>query len=114
MLSQLVLQMKQSMKYALEDIRMKKYLPNDHDEFQAHVDVGDNRNCTRFLVFFVYLTDNEKGGTTFPKLKHSVECKKGSMLMFPPMWTHVHAGEKPKDKAKYMVGSYLHYVGSEV
>ena len=102
------------MKYALEDIRMKKYLPNDHDEFQAHVDVGDNRNCTRFLVFFVYLTDNEKGGTTFPKLKHSVECKKGSMLMFPPMWTHVHVQGKPKDKAKYMVGSYLHYVGSEV
>ncbi len=102
------------MKYALEDIRMKKYNANDHDEFQAHVDVGDNRNCTRFLVFFVYLDDNEKGGTTFPKLKHSVECKKGSMLMFPPMWTHVHAGEKPKDKAKYMVGSYLHYVGADL
>ena len=49
----------------LEDIRMKKYNPNDHDEFQAHVDVGDNRNCTRFLVFFVYLDDNEKGGITF-------------------------------------------------
>tara|TARA_Y100001937_G_C7043286_1_gene295639 strand:+ start:203 stop:760 length:558 start_codon:yes stop_codon:yes gene_type:complete len=102
------------MKYALEDIRMKKYNANDHDEFQAHVDVGDNRNCTRFLVFFVYLDDNEKGGTTFPKLKHSVECKKGSMLMFPPMWTHLHAGEKPKDKAKYMVGSYLHYVGANL
>ena len=102
------------MNYALEDIRMKKYTANDHDEFQAHVDVGDNRNCTRFLVFFVYLDDNEKGGTTFPKLKHSVECKKGSMLMFPPMWTHVHAGEKPKDKAKYMVGSYLHYVGANL
>ena len=102
------------MKYALEDFRLKKYNANDHDEFQAHVDVGDNRNCTRFLVFFVYLDDNEKGGTTFPKLKHSVECKKGSMLMFPPMWTHVHAGEKPKDKPKYILGSYLHYVGADL
>ena len=102
------------MKYALEDIRMKKYNPNDHDEFQAHVDVGDNRNCTRFLVFFVYLDDNEKGGTTFPKLNFKAKCKKGDMLMFPPMWTHVHAGEKPIDNPKYMVGSYLHYVGAEV
>ena len=99
---------------AKEKLRMKKYNPNDHDEFQAHVDVGDNRNCTRFLVFFVYLSDNEKGGTTFPKLNFKAKCKKGDMLMFPPMWTHVHAGEKPIDNPKYIVGSYLHYVGAEV
>ena len=42
------------------------------------------------------------------------KCKKGDMLMFPPMWTHLHAGEKPIDKPKYMVGSYLHYVGAEL
>ena len=102
------------MKYALEDIRMKKYLPNNHDEFQPHVDVGDNRNCTRFIVFFIYLNDNEGGQTVFPKLKHEVKCKKGTMLMFPPMWTHLHAGLKPIDKPKYIVGSYLHYVGSDI
>ena len=98
------------MKYALEDIRLKKYNANDHDEFGPHVDVGDNRNCTRFLVFFVYLDDNEKGGTTFPKLNFQAKCKKGDMLMFPPMWTHLHAGEKPIDKPKYILGSYLLYV----
>ena len=99
------------MKYALEDLRLKKYLPNDHDEFGPHVDVGDNKNCTRFMVFFVYLDDNEEGGTVFPKLNFHAKCKKGDMLMFPPMWTHLHAGLKPKDKPKYMIGSYLHYVG---
>ncbi len=102
------------MKYALEDIRLKKYMPNDHDEFQPHVDVGDNKNCTRFLVFFVYLNDNEGGQTIFPKLKFEAKCKKGDMLIFPPMWTHVHAGLKPIDKPKYMVGSYLHYVSQEL
>ena len=50
----------------------------------------------------------------FPKLKHEVKCKKGTMLMFPPMWTHLHAGLKPIDKPKYIVGSYLHYVGSDI
>ena len=30
--------------------------------------------------------------------------------MFPPLWPWVHAGMKPINKPKYMVGSYLHYI----
>jgi len=30
--------------------------------------------------------------------------------MFPPMWPWLHAGQKPINKPKYIVGSYLHYV----
>jgi len=30
--------------------------------------------------------------------------------MFPPLWPWLHAGLKPIDKPKYMLGSYLHYV----
>ena len=102
------------MKYALEDIRLKKYYSNDLDEFPLHVDVGDNRNCTRFLVFFVYLDDNAGGQTTFPKLGIESKCKKGNMVMFPTMWTHIHAGKKPLLKPKYMCGSYLHYVSKDL
>ena len=102
------------LKYALEDIRLKKYYPNDLDQFPPHVDVGDNRNCTRFLVFFVYLNDNEGGKTTFPKLGIESPCKKGNMVMFPPMWTHLHAATKPIAKPKYMCGSYLHYVSKDL
>jgi len=64
----------------------------------------------RFLVFFVYLDDNEKGETAFPQLGVASPCKKGSLLMFPPLWPWLHAGLKPIDKPKYMLGSYLHYV----
>ena len=28
-------------KYGFEQIRFKKYLPNNKDEFKSHVDVGD-------------------------------------------------------------------------
>ena len=38
------------------------------------------------------------------------KCKKGNVLVFPPMWTHPHSGEKPLNKPKYIIGSYLHYV----
>jgi len=39
-----------------------------------------------------------------------VKPETGRMLMFPPMWTHLHAGTKPIEKPKYIIGSYLHYV----
>jgi len=97
-------------KYSLEGLRMKKYLPNDKDEFRPHVDVNNYENARRFLVFFLYLDDNVGGMTTFPLMNKGSPCKKGSLLMFPPMWPWLHAGQKPIDTPKYIVGSYLHYV----
>jgi hypothetical protein len=96
--------------YAFEMFRLKRYLPNDVDEFANHVDVGNYDSARRFLVFFLYLDDNEGGHTEFPQFNISVQPKTGRMLMFPPMWTHLHAGRKPIDKPKYIIGSYLHYV----
>jgi len=96
--------------YSYEMFRMKRYLPNDKDEFNDHVDVGNIDSARRFLVFFLYLDDNEGGHTDFPQMNISVPPKTGRMLMFPPMWTHLHAGRKPIDKPKYIIGSYLHYV----
>ena len=97
-------------KFAFEQFRMKRYMPNDVDEFRDHVDVGDYSSARRFLVFFLYLDDNEAGHTTFPQWNISVQPKTGRMLMFPPMWTHLHAGTKPVSKPKYIIGRYLHYV----
>ena len=54
--------------YIIEPVRMKRYLANDYDEFKQHVDVNQKTNCTRFLVFFIYLDNNIKGKTIFPNL----------------------------------------------
>ena len=94
----------------LEPVRMKRYLPNNYDEFRPHVDVNQKANCTRFLVMFLYLADNKKGKTIFPNLDVEIECKQGSLLMFPPMWPWLHAGTKPINESKYIMQSYLHYV----
>ena len=93
-----------------EPIRMKRYLPNDKDMFSSHVDVTSYETSRRFLAFFLYLDNNEAGQTTFSRTGFSSSCRKGSLLMFPPMWPWLHAGEKPINKPKYIVGSYLHYV----
>ena len=45
--------------FAFEQFRLKRYMPNDVDEFADHVDVGNYDSARRFLVFFLYLDDNE-------------------------------------------------------
>ena len=99
-------------KMGVEAFKIKRYIPNTTDEFPAHVDVDNRESARRFLVMFVYLNDNRKGETIInPKDDMFVSsCKKGSILLFPPMWPWIHAGEEPIENPKYIVGSYLHYV----
>jgi hypothetical protein len=95
-----------------ESIRIKRYLPNDVDQFDNHVDVMDYDTARRFLVFFIYLNNNDKG-QTYVNTKDDMfvsSCKKGSMLIFPPLWPWMHKGAKPINTPKYIAGSYLHYV----
>ena len=94
----------------MENIRIKKYLPNDKDEFKIHVDVLRSLLSKRFLVYILYLNDVEEGGEThLPKLNIKVKPKEGRLLMYPPFWTHPHAGLKPIKGTKYIIMSYLHY-----
>lgn len=99
-----------------EMFRMKRYLPNDEDEFAFHVDVQDYATARRFLVYFFYLNDVDVGGETAFQMNrnqpiiHKVKPAAGRLLMFPPLWTHPHIGMKPVSGPKYIIGGYLHYV----
>ena len=86
-------------------------MPGGQDRFPDHVDVLDYKTARRFLVSFIYLDDNEKGETIVtPKDdKFISKCKRGSILLFPPLWPWMHTGVFPVNKPKYIVGSYLHY-----
>ena len=97
-------------KFGFEQIRFKKYNADGKDEFKEHVDVGDYNSARRFLVFFLYLDDNEEGWTSFSEYDIKVKPEPGRILMFPPLWTYKHTAHKPKDKPKYIIGSYLHYI----
>jgi hypothetical protein len=109
-------------KFSLEAMKIKKYEPNGKEGFPDHIDVNSLDNCKRFLVMFIYLENNVKGATTLtvkreegpPKRlfddTYTSYCQKGNMLIFPPYWPWVHAGEQPLHTPKYIIGSYLHYV----
>ena len=87
-------------KFGFEQIRFKKYEDNGKDEFRQHVDVTDYNSARRFLVIFLYLNDNDGGETTFADYNIRVKPEAGKALMFPPLWTYQHTGEKPKNKPK--------------
>ncbi len=99
--------------YGYEAIRIKRYLANDYDRFDPHVDVIDHNSSRRFLSFFIYLNDVDEGGETeFTSpfwLNRIIKPKRGRLLMFPPMWPWVHAGKKPISGKKYLINSYCHY-----
>jgi hypothetical protein len=99
--------------HGFEQFRMKRYDNNDYDRFDPHVDVRDYASARRFLVFFWYLNDVEESGETafyFGDREIRVKPKAGRLIMFPPMWTHAHAGLRPISGPKYIAGGYLHYV----
>jgi prolyl 4-hydroxylase len=91
-----------------EDVRIKKYLKNSDYEFKTHVDVDDRNSCVRYLIFMLYLNDNN-GLTTFDNLNFSYKPKQGSMILFPPFWMFPHSGQTPTDHDKYIMMSSLHY-----
>ena len=104
--------------YGYGAVRIKRYLPNDYDRFDSHVDVLNYETARRFLAFFIYLNDVEEGGEThFTNLQktgtyipYQIKPKRGRMLMFPPLWPWYHAGLKPMADKKYLLHSYCHYV----
>jgi prolyl 4-hydroxylase len=99
-------------KYGLEQIRIKKYLPNDFDEFKMHVDADDVDSSKRMVSYLFYLNDVEEGGETTFGVNEDwrIKPKQGNLLMFPPLWTHPHRGRKPISGPKYILTTYINYV----
>lgn len=94
--------------YMLEQMRIKKYLPNQIDMFDTHVDVINHETSKRFLSFTFYLNDVDEGGETVFK-DIVIKPKQGSLLIFPPLWMFPHRGECPISNEKYILTTYLHY-----
>ena len=91
-----------------EPPKVKRYMPGVNESFPAHVDVLNKTTMNRFLVCFLYLNTVELGGET-EIFGTNFGPQQGSMLLFPPMWTHPHIGHPPVSGPKYIIGGYLTY-----
>ena len=96
-------------KFLLEEFRVKRYNAYSEDRFDAHIDVGGQESLPRFLSFLFYLNDDFSGGETHFIGHDSVIPEQGKVLVFPPYWTHPHAGCPVTDGKKYIMSTYLHF-----
>jgi hypothetical protein len=94
--------------HAFEQFRIKRYNTGGEDRFDTHVDVADYSSARRFLSFMFYLNDVSEGGETVFRDK-KIAPKKGTLLVFPPLWMYPHRGEPPVSNPKYIMSTYLHY-----
>jgi len=96
--------------FSYEQLRIKKYMNNDIDQFDSHIDAASSDTCKRFLAFFWYLNTVDHGGETeFLNLDLKVSPRKGRLVMFPPTWMYPHKGYPPISNEKYLLSSYLHF-----
>jgi len=66
---------------------------------------------TRMLVWMTYLNDvTEGGGTHFPYQEQTVSARKGKTVVWPPDFTHAHAGVVSRTQKKYIITGWLNYV----
>ena len=94
--------------HAFEQFRIKRYNTGGEDRFDTHVDVADYSSARRFLSFMFYLNDVSEGGETVFRDK-KITPKKGTLLVFPPLWMYPHRGDPPISNPKYIMSTYLHY-----
>jgi hypothetical protein len=94
--------------HAFEQLVLKKYNCDGIDEFNTHVDVVDHESSKRYLCFILYLNDVDEGGKTIFK-DYSITPKKGSLVVFPPLWMYPYKEEPPISGPKYLLTTYLHY-----
>ena len=82
------------------------------EEFQENKNNKNNKNNNKIIMRNVSaifsLNDGYDGGEfIFPDFDLSIKLKKGSVIMFPPYWTHLH-GTKPllNDTYRYTVNTW--------
>ncbi len=68
------------------------------------------QTTTRMLVWMTYLNDvTEGGGTHFTYQDKTATARKGKTLIWPPDFTHTHAGVVSRTQKKYIITGWLNY-----
>ena len=69
-------------------------------------------NSTRMLVWMTFLNDvSDGGGTRFAYQHLTVDARKGRTLIWPPDFTHAHAGVVSPTQHKYIITGWFNFVG---
>ena len=93
------------------DFKVQKTSPTEgyhvwHIEHGPHVSDAQNR----IMAYTLYLNDIEEGGETeFLIQSLRVKPKQGTLVLWPAGYTHIHRGNPPLSKDKYIITGWLEY-----
>jgi hypothetical protein len=90
--------------------KIQHYKKNE-GHFKWHFDALGPGGWERQLAVIIYLNSIEDGGETcFYRQDLRIKPVAGNALFFPPFWTHMHCGEIPRSRDKYIISSFIRFV----
>ena len=89
------------------NLNIQKYETGGH--FQGyHAERLNKGTMHRMFAWMTYLNDVEDGGCTyFPNFDLRFKPKKGTTLIWPSDWTHIHCGEVVNSGEKYIINGWF-------
>jgi len=87
--------------------QVQRYRPGEY--YHWHVDGGSHELSQRQLVALWYLNDvpGPGGETEFLYQSLRVAPKRGSLILFPPFWTHEHRAVELRMGVKYIATTWV-------
>ena len=86
---------------------LQRTLPGEF--YHWHIDGGSHEFSQRQLVAIWYLNDVEGPGgeTEFSSQELKITPSQGSLILFPPFWTHEHRGVALEKGSKYIATTWV-------
>ena len=95
-------------KHRILDIKLQK-TEKGQGYHKWHCETMSARSRNRFLVFSLYLNTVKGGETEFLNQGLRLKAVKDRFIMFPAAYTHVHRGNPPLDKTKYIITGWVEF-----
>ena len=94
-----------------KDVGYNMQRTNEGEYYNWHIDGGSHGFADRQLVALWYLNDVEGpgGATEFMYQNTSVQPKEGSLVLFPPFWTHEHRNSQLQKGVKYVATTWISF-----
>lgn len=72
-----------------------------------HHDACVENNAQRIVTYIWYLNTIDEEGTTEFIDGTQIKPEQGKLILFPAFWTHIHKGNPPKKKNKYICTGWV-------
>ena len=93
----------------LEEPNIVRYAPESVDHFDEHADSWSSGKRHQTGQRHPLLERRDKGGeTVFPRFNMWVKPRRGSVLLFPSAFTHMHRGDPPRSEPKRCIVTWIH------